>query len=134
MSIVGPRQVGKTSLIKAIRNELSEPSIYLDLEAPEDLAKLSNPNTLFETFADHAIMLDEVQRVPDLFPILRGIIDRQRRPGRLFLLGAASPDLIRDTSETLAGRITYYELKPFHWEEVKELTNSLQLWLGGGGG
>ena len=132
VSVVGPRQVGKTSLIKAIRNELTGASIYLDLEAPADLAKLENPNTLFDSFADHTIMLDEVQRVPQLFPILRGIIDRQRRPGRLFLLGSASPDLIRDTSETLAGRISYYELKPFFWAEVAHLVTPLALWFRGG--
>ncbi len=132
VAVVGPRQVGKTSLAQAIRSQLQKPSVYLDLENPEDLVKLNNPSLLLDPLTDHTVILDEVQKVPSLFPVLRGIIDRNRQSGRFILLGSASPDLIRDTSESLAGRIAYLELKPFCFNEISALTDWRTHWFRGG--
>lgn len=132
VALVGPRQVGKTSLVQAIRSKLSKLSVYLDLENPDDLAKLNNPSLLLDPLADQTVILDEVQKVPSLFPVLRGIIDRNRQPGRFILLGSASPDLIRDTSESLAGRIAYLELKPFRFDEISHLADWRTHWFRGG--
>ena len=132
VAIVGPRQVGKTSLVQNLRAKLLSPSLYLDLENPSDLIKLSDPSLFLEAYSDHTIILDEVQKLPSLFPELRGIIDRNRKPGRFILLGSASPDLIRDTSQSLAGRITYFELLPFTFAEVKNYADYKTHWLRGG--
>lgn len=132
VAVVGPRQVGKTSLVKAIRGQLNNSSIYLDLENPADLARLDNPDLFLDPLADQTIILDEVQKLPSLFPSLRGIIDRNRQAGRFILLGSASPDLIRDTSESLAGRIAYHELKPFLFEEIQHITDYQTHWFRGG--
>jgi len=132
VAIVGPRQVGKTSLAKAIAARLSKPVQYLDLEDPDDLVKLNNPRLFLDPLADHTVILDEVQKMPTLFPVLRGIIDRHRQPGRFILLGSASPDLIRDASESLAGRIAYHELAPFAFGEVSHLVDYQTHWYRGG--
>ncbi len=132
VAIVGPRQVGKTSLAQAIAAKLSKPVLYLDLEDPDDLIKLDNPRLFLDRLADYAVILDEVQKLPTLFPVLRGIIDRNRQPGRFILLGSASPDLIRDSSESLAGRIAYHELTPFMFEEVSNLVDYQTHWYRGG--
>ncbi len=132
VAIVGPRQVGKTSLVHAIRSKLDRPSVYLDLENPDDLAKMANPSLFLDPLTDQTVILDEVQKLPSLFPILRGIIDRQRQPGRFILLGSASPDLIRDTSESLAGRIAYHELTPFYFDEIDAVADFQAHWFRGG--
>ena len=132
VAVVGPRQVGKTSLVKAIQSELNRPSIYLDLENPSDLAKLENPNLFLDSLADQTVILDEVQKNPSLFPVLRGIIDKHRIAGRFILLGSASPDLIRDSSESLAGRIAYVELRPFTYEEIATISDFKKHWYRGG--
>lgn len=132
VAVVGPRQVGKTSLVKAIQNKLDRPSIYLDLENPSDLAKLENPALFLDPLANQTVILDEVQKFPALFPVLRGIIDTNRMAGRFILLGSASPDLIRDSSESLAGRIAYVELRPFTFEEITTLSNFQNHWYRGG--
>jgi predicted AAA+ superfamily ATPase len=112
-------------------------AVYLDLERPSDLAKLTEPELYLEAHADALVVLDEIQRVPDLFPVLRSLVDAARRPGRFLLLGSASPDLWRQGSETLAGRIRFLELTPFQLSEV--VGESAQdgrilkkLWLRGG--
>ncbi|MEM9986255.1 MAG: ATP-binding protein, partial [Bacteroidota bacterium] len=132
IALVGPRQVGKTSLVRHLQSVLDRPSLYLDLENPADLAKLDQPGLFLNPLKDHTIILDEIQKAPHLFPALRGIIDQYRRPGRFILLGSASPDLIRDSSETLAGRIGFYELPPFSWPEVRNLGSLQQHWVRGG--
>jgi predicted AAA+ superfamily ATPase len=132
VGIVGPRQVGKTSLAQGIRQRLEKPSIYLDLENPADLVKLENPSLFLDPLADKTVILDEVQKVPDLFPVLRGIIDRNRTPGRFILLGSASPELIRDSSESLAGRIAYLELTPFTSNELPQGIDFQTHWFRGG--
>lgn len=130
--IVGPRQVGKTSLVKQLASQLERKTVYFDLENPDDFNQFANPNLLLEPLQDQTVILDEVQRVPDLFPILRGLIDRYRQKGRFILLGSASPELIRDTSESLAGRVAYFELTPFTLPELPESLSYQQHWLRGG--
>ncbi len=132
VAIVGPRQVGKTSLAQHIAKEWTRPTLYLDLENPQDLNKLSDPFLFLESLQEQTVILDEIQRVPNLFPILRGLIDRHRVPNRFILLGSASPDLIRDSSETLAGRIAYFELSPLSHLETGALSPYKTHWLRGG--
>lgn len=131
--LLGPRQVGKTTL--ALMFAENRPSIYLDLESDADRAKLADPELYLADHEDKLVILDEVQRLPDLFQNLRGLIDRgrrrDRRTGRFLLLGSASIDLLRQSSETLAGRITYIELSPVDALEIE--SNSLDLlWIRGG--
>lgn len=132
LGIVGPRQVGKTTLAKIISKELKKEVLYLDLENPADLSKLSDPVLFFTNNEDKCIILDEIQRMPKLFPVLRSMIDQNRIAGRFLILGSASPDLIRDSSESLAGRIAYEELCPFNLKEVNGVKNVEEHWIAGG--
>jgi len=138
VAILGPRQVGKTTLAFAIEKSLSVESIYLDLESPQTLARLSDPEAYIQLNENKLLIFDEIQRIPDLFPILRGIIDARRRNGKthaqFLLLGSASQVLIRQSSESLAGRIAYLELPPFNLQEVGTPApeNLNRLWLRGG--
>jgi len=132
LAIVGPRQVGKTTLAKRLGDTLQKEAIYVDLENPRDENKLNDPVLFFETNQDKCVILDEIQRRPDLFPILRSMIDQNRVPARFVLLGSASPYLIRESSETLAGRIFYQELTPIHLAELGGDKSSQQLLLRGG--
>ncbi|MGL3609054.1 ATP-binding protein [Rhizobium sp. G187] len=133
VALLGPRQVGKTTL--AIEVGESRPSVYLDLESEADRAKLTEPELYLSQHADKLVILDEVHRLPNLFQTLRGLIDRNRRAGRrtgqFLLLGSASIDLLKQSGETLAGRISYLEMQPIDGLEVasKDLE---QLWLRGG--
>jgi predicted AAA+ superfamily ATPase len=129
--LTGPRQCGKTTLAQKIAESLKKPTLYLDLESATDRRKLTDPNAFLDPLSDHLVILDEVQRVPDLFPQLRGIIDRRRTPCRFLLLGSASPLLLRQSGESLAGRIAHVELTPFRISEVGAKLLS-QLWLRGG--
>ena len=135
VALLGARQVGKTTLAKAIAKDRT--SIYLDLESPEDLLKLSDPLSFFTLHKDKLIILDEIQRSPDLFTVLRGIIDTNRQDGRrtgqFLLLGSASMDLMRQSSESLAGRIRYIEMSGLTVMET-ETTHETRnvLWLRGG--
>lgn len=132
VGILGPRQVGKTTLAKMLVNELNQEVIYLDLELQEDLNKLVEPELYLKQHLDTCVILDEIQRMPELYPVLRGMIDKNRVPGRFILLGSASPELIRDSSETLAGRIAYQELTPFHLLEIGDVTRWREHWFRGG--
>jgi len=132
LGIVGPRQVGKTTLAKVISKEIEREVLYLDLENPSDLSKLTDPVLFFSNNEDKCIILDEVQRKPDLFPVLRSMIDQNRVAGRFLILGSASPDLIRDSSESLAGRIAYEELCPMNLMEVSGLKSVEEHWISGG--
>jgi|WetSurMetagenome_2_1015567.scaffolds.fasta_scaffold184712_2 uncharacterized protein len=133
VGLVGSRQTGKTTLAKTLIQQEYPNAIYLDLETPTDLAKLDEPKPFFEANQDRLIILDEIHRRPELFPILRGIIDSYRRNGRLLVLGSASPALIKQTSESLAGRIIYHELPPFLLSELPESPVSQNpLWVRGG--
>ena len=130
--LIGPRQVGKTFFIKTFREKLKRQSLYLDLELPTGLARLSDPQFYLEQHSDQIIIIDEVQHRPDLFPLLRAMIDKDRRAGRFILLGSASRVIIQDTSESLAGHIAFMELKPFSLTELPNISSWQQLWLQGG--
>ena len=131
--LIGPRQVGKTTLAHRIARERG--AVYLDLERPRDLARLADVEQFCEVNADKLVVLDEVHRSPGLFAPLRGIIDRRRRSGRrtgqFLFLGSASIDLMKQSGETLAGRVAYCELHPFDVSEVGG-DNRLRLWHRGG--
>ncbi len=133
--LLGPRQVGKTTL--ALEVAAGRPSVYVDLERPADRAKLEEPEPFLAAHADELVVLDEVQAVPGLFGLLRGRIDALRREGRgtgrFLLLGSASVELIRQTPESLAGRITYLELSPLDVTEFGDTDDDLtRLWVRGG--
>ncbi len=127
--------MGKTTLALALTRE--RPSLYLDLERPADLQKLEDPEWFLRAQEDRLVVLDEVQRMPGLFGVLRGLIDEDRRSGRrtgrFLLLGSASRDLLSHSGESLAGRIAYLELTPFHALEVAPDGPAVDaLWVRGG--
>lgn len=130
VAVLGPRQCGKSTLARYLVDKM-ENGLYLDLEKRSDLNKLRDPEAFFQLNRDKLVCLDEIQLIPELFSPLRSIIDEQKRNGQLLMLGSASRDLIRQSSESLAGRIAYLELTPFHLNEIgeKELHS---LWLRGG--
>ena len=132
LGISGPRQVGKTTLSREIAKVIEKNTIYIDLENPDDISKLSEPTLYFRDHRDSCIIIDEVQRMPGLFPLLRSVVDEHRAPARFILIGSASPNLIRDSSESLAGRIAYKELTAFNYMEVREHRNSKLHWFRGG--
>ena len=131
-ALLGPRQVGKTTLAKQVVADMPpDEVVYLDLELPSDLAKLAEPELYFRAHQNRLVVIDEVQRMPGLFPLLRAVVDMDRRPGRFLLLGSASPELSRFGSESLAGRIIYHELAPFSLDETGNDELS-RLWTRGG--
>ncbi len=133
VALLGPRQVGKTTLAELVAEERR--SAYLDLESPADRAKLGDAALYLSGHEDKLVILDEVQRAPELFQTLRGLIDRGRRrgirAGRFLLLGSASMDLLRQSGESLAGRIAYISLAPFSVLEVDSGARE-ELWIRGG--
>lgn len=133
VGVIGPRQVGKTTLVREIFNE-AQSATYLDLELPSDFAKLDDPEYYFSMLSSKLIIIDEIQRLPNLFPILRSLIDKENRSRKYILLGSASPTLLRSSAESLAGRIKYHELMPFSISEFKnEKEFSLnRFWMRGG--
>ena len=130
VALLGARQVGKSTIAGMVIEKIPK-AIHLDLERPADLNKLTDPEAFFSQFSDHMICLDEIQRTPDIFPILRGVIDRNRRNGQFLILGSASRDLIRQSSESLAGRLSYIEITPFSLHEAS-FTDQATHWLQGG--
>ena len=130
--IIGPRQVGKTTLAKYLIKQLNKETLYLDIENPKDQAKLTDPVLFFERNKDKCVVLDEIQRMPELFPILRSMVDINKVPARFIILGSASPELIRDFSESLAGRIAYEELAPFNITETVGQKDIFHHWISGG--
>jgi uncharacterized protein len=121
VALLGPRQCGKTTLAKALVSQLPG-AIYLDLERPSDRRRLSDPELYFRSLRSAGltplVCLDEVQRTPEIFSVLRSVLDETAGPGQLLILGSASPDLLRQSSESLAGRLAYLELTPFLAGEV----------------
>jgi len=117
VAILGPRQCGKSTLAKKLKGKI-ESFIYIDLESPSDQRKLGDPELFFGANKNSIICLDEIQLSPGLFPILRSIVDRTGRKGQALILGSASRDLIRQGSESLAGRISFIELTPFVISEI----------------
>ncbi len=141
VALLGPRQVGKTTLaLEIANNKLNKDVVYIDLERDSDLGRLNEPETYLQRFANKLLIIDEVQRKPDLFRTLRSLVDERKRAGeragQFLLLGSASRDLIQHSSETLAGRIRFLELSPFSIFEL--LSNAPQdfdiekLWIRGG--
>jgi uncharacterized protein len=131
VAIIGPRQVGKTTLAKKIQKGYKL-SVYLDLEFQKDYIKLDDPETYLQQFENHLVIIDEVQRKENLFPVLRALIDQKRLPGRFLILGSAGPDLLRNSAETLAGRIAYHEVTPFLLPELGNRFNTEDIWMHGG--
>jgi predicted AAA+ superfamily ATPase len=131
IAILGPRQVGKTTLAKTI-SKTKMGFLYLDLESPPDQRKLENGFSYLQSFRDVCVILDEVQLMPELFSTLRPLIDEHRVPGRFILLGSASPSLIKGVSESLAGRIAYMELTGIGLMELPDDNNYEQNWFRGG--
>ena len=143
VAILGPRQVGKTTLALALAEEHGEQALYLDLELPSDRAKLAEPELYLRQHENRLVILDEIHRLPGIFQTLRGLIDQGRRKGRrnrhFLLLGSASIDLLQQSAESLAGRIAYQELAPFSVLEVGKTKaaktkegSADRLWVRGG--
>ncbi len=130
--ILGPRQCGKSTLAREFLKTHSTPSIYLDLQNRTHRRMIEEPELFFQEHQDDLICLDEIQLVPEIFSILRSEVDRNRQPGRFLILGSASRDLIQQTSETLAGRISFLNLTPFLFGEVSGITQTREFWLRGG--
>jgi predicted AAA+ superfamily ATPase len=133
--VLGPRQSGKTTLALALGE--GRGALYLDLESEQDRAKLAEPELYLADHLDRLVILDEIHRAPGLFPVLRGLIDRARRGGRrsglYLLLGSASLDLLRQSGETLAGRVSYLELQPLDVLEAGVVPSDRErLWVRGG--
>jgi predicted AAA+ superfamily ATPase len=124
VAILGPRQVGKTTFVKQLQGKLSKPSIYFDLERSSDLSKFQHDRLAFlETMQDQTVILDEIQRLTEIFPDIRSLIDQNRVPARFILLGSASFVLLKNTSErsaaqSLTGRISYFEMTPLLFREL----------------
>ncbi|HMG15412.1 MAG TPA: ATP-binding protein, partial [Saprospiraceae bacterium] len=129
--ILGPRQVGKTTLALKQIDPGTKEILYLDLERPSDLLKLSDAEFFLSNQQVKLVVIDEVQRMPELFPILRSLIDENREAGRFILLGSASDKLIGMSAESLAGRVSYQELHPFSLDEVGN-DRLTKLWITGG--
>ncbi len=130
VGIIGARQVGKTTLARMIAERRKRGVAFFDLENPEDLARLSDPMLALKGLKG-LVVIDEIQRSPDLFPVLRVLADRPKTPARFLVLGSASPELLRQGSETLAGRIVYHELGGFCLQETGAKDYG-RLWLRGG--
>jgi predicted AAA+ superfamily ATPase len=138
VAILGPRQVGKTTLAWQVADTMGADCVYIDLESPSDQAKLTDPEAFLQAHAGQLVILDEVQRTPDLFTVLRGVIDQRRRAhqrtGQFLLLGSASGQLLAQSSESLAGRLAYAELSTLLALEAPDLAKGPheELWVRGG--
>jgi len=130
VAILGPRQCGKSTTARLLLESIH--SVYLDMQDRTDRNKLAEPELFFDHFRDKLICLDEIQIMPDFFSVLRSEIDKDRRPGRFLILGSASRDLIKQSTESLAGRIAYIDLTPFLLKEVVPIKSWSELWLRGG--
>jgi predicted AAA+ superfamily ATPase len=138
VGLIGPRQAGKTTLARAIADELGDKAVYLDLELPSDRGKLSDAELYLSGHDTRLVVLDEIQRAPGIFQVLRSLIDQRRRRGirngEFLLLGSASVELLKQSAESLAGRISYLELTPLTVDEVQAADPEAvdRLWVRGG--
>ena len=136
--LTGARQSGKTTLARSLAPLLPAPMLYLDIERPSDRDKLREAELFLSQHQDYCVVIDEVQRLPEIFPLLRSLVDEDRTngsdgiPGRFLLLGSAAPDLMRQASESLAGRVAYLELTPFQRGEVATTIPLMEHWIRGG--
>ncbi|MFZ4797126.1 MAG: ATP-binding protein [Bacteroidia bacterium] len=133
VGLVGPRQCGKTTIALTIQKELKNNADYFDLESPADLRKFSDIEFFLSQNQNANFIIDEVQRLPELFPVLRSVIDKKRKAGRFLLLGSATPEMVKGASESLAGRIYYIEAHPFNITELPQKINTQNKhWFRGG--
>jgi uncharacterized protein len=139
VAVLGCRQVGKTTLALQVSKDYPKEAVYLDLERPRDRVKLEQPELFLQKMEGKLLILDEIHLVPELFRVLRSVIDERRRQGEksghFLILGSASPELLQQSSESLAGRIAYVELDPFSVSEIKDSGAKDyvdQLWVRGG--
>ena len=133
VAIIGPRQCGKTTLARQLYSGKKNNSLYFDLESPSDKSRFKDPEYFLSALDVQTIIIDEVQRLPELFELLRSLVDKSKKKGRYLLLGSASPHLIRGVSETLAGRIAYSEVSPFNLSEIyKKQADVNKHWFRGG--
>ena len=139
VALLGPRQVGKTTLALVVTRDLGRGTVYLDLERDSDRAKLDEAELYLGAHRDELVIIDEVQRRAEIFPLLRSLVDERIREGKkaghFLVLGSASRDLLRQSSESLAGRIAYLELAPFSVAELMEAQGDVEpdrIWLRGG--
>lgn len=133
VAILGPRQVGKTTLAKSIGKKLKKEVVYIDLERKSQYDNLLlNAEAYLEAYKESCVILDEIQRIPELFPLLRSLIDEKRIAARFIITGSASTELIKGASESLAGRIIYNYLHPIGLHELPEKITMKQLWIRGG--
>ncbi len=130
VALLGPRQSGKSTLAKQIINKIPN-GVYLDLERPSHLRRLDNPEYFFTQNKHSLTCLDEIQRRPEIFPLLRSLVDERRRDGQFLILGSAGKDLLKQSSESLAGRVSYLEMTPFTLLELSKRKME-NLWLRGG--
>jgi predicted AAA+ superfamily ATPase len=130
LALLGPRQVGKTTLARQIAAQWEGPTHHFDLEDPDDQARLSDPAFVLRALSG-LVVLDEIQTQPHLFPLLRVLADRTDTPARFLILGSAAPELMRNTSESLAGRVTFHELGGLCLDELPP-DQLAPLWLRGG--
>jgi len=132
VGIIGPRQVGKTTLAKEIQKKINS-SLYLDLELPSDYNKLSEPELFLSEQKNKLIIIDEIQQKPELFSVIRALVDQDRKNGRFLILGSSSPNLLKQSSESLAGRIIFHNLPAFLITELGEDKKIIdRLWIRGG--
>src|SRR5574343_317053 len=133
VGVVAPRQCGKTTMALRVQKQLKNHTVYFDLESPADFRKFNDPEFFLSQQEGLNIIIDEVQRLPELFSVLRSVIDKKKKPGRFMLLGSASPELVKGASESLAGRIYYIEAHPFNLTELTASKTTLQKhWFRGG--
>lgn len=132
IAVLGPRQVGKTTLAIRLSQISSSPSVYLDVENPRDQRKLDDAYTYLDHLNNQRVIIDEVQLIPELFSSLRPLIDAHRKNGRFILLGSASPALVKGVAESLAGRIAYLELTPIGLTELPSSISMRKHWFRGG--
>jgi hypothetical protein len=133
LAILGARQVGKTTLARQLSGKIKTKTHYVDLERPSTLAAIMRePEEYFAAYENYCVIIDEIQRMPSLFPLLRSLIDEKRKPARFILTGSASPDLLKGAAESLAGRIMYCQLNPIGLHELPDKITLKQHWLRGG--